>query len=62
MDFELTIDFSDVRTLPFEAPAAGASRELELLVQLMPADALIQSENTTDVRTDSFKENDLYTH
>ncbi|QEC70318.1 cadmium-translocating P-type ATPase [Panacibacter ginsenosidivorans] len=39
---------------------AGASRELELLVQLMPADAhLIQGENTNDVKTNSLKENDL---
>ena len=39
---------------------AGVSRELELLVQLMPADAhLIQGETTTDVKTESLKENDI---
>ncbi len=39
---------------------AGASRELELLVQLMPSDAhLIQGETTTDVKTESLKENDI---
>ena len=39
---------------------AGASRELELLVQLMPADAhLIQGENITEVKTESLKENDI---
>ncbi len=39
---------------------AGASRELELLVQLMPDDAhLIKGEQTTDVKTLSLKENDV---
>jgi Cu2+-exporting ATPase len=39
---------------------AGASRELELLVQLMPAEAhLINGENTTEVKTDSLKTDDL---
>ena len=39
---------------------AGASRELELLVQLMPSDAhLVKDGSTTDVKTDSLKENDI---
>lgn len=39
---------------------AGASRELELLVQLMPDDAhLVQGENITDVKTATLKENDV---
>jgi Cu2+-exporting ATPase len=39
---------------------AGASRELELLVQLMPAEAhLIDEKNTTEVKTDSLKTGDL---
>ncbi len=39
---------------------AGASRELELLVQLMPAEAhLIKGENTTDVQTDTLKSGDI---
>ncbi|HEK21024.1 copper-translocating P-type ATPase [Mucilaginibacter rubeus] len=39
---------------------AGASRELELLVQLMPAEAhLINGKNTTEVKTDSLKLGDL---
>jgi Cu2+-exporting ATPase len=39
---------------------AGASRELELLVQLMPADAhLVQGETTTEVKTESLKEADI---
>ena len=39
---------------------AGASRELELLVQLMPDDAhLVQGENTTDVKTATLKEKDI---
>jgi P-type Cu2+ transporter len=39
---------------------AGASRELELLVQLMPAEAhLIDGKNTTEVKTDSLKTGDL---
>ncbi len=39
---------------------AGASRELELLVQLMPDDAhLVQGETTTDVKTATLKENDV---
>jgi Cu2+-exporting ATPase len=39
---------------------AGASRELELLVQLMPDDAhLINGDNVTDVKTESLKENDV---
>lgn len=39
---------------------AGASRELELLVQLMPAEAhLFKGDVTEDVRTDSLKENDV---
>jgi Cu2+-exporting ATPase len=36
---------------------AGASRELELLVQLMPDDAhLVKGENITDVKTQTLKE------
>lgn len=39
---------------------AGASRELELLVQLMPDDAhLINGDTITEVKTDSLKENDV---
>jgi len=39
---------------------AGASRELELLVQLMPDDAhLMEGERVTDVKTDRLKENDI---
>ncbi len=39
---------------------AGASRELELLVQLMPDDAhLMQNENTIEVKTATLKENDV---
>lgn len=39
---------------------AGASRELELLVQLMPAEAhLVAGDDIREVRTDSLKENDL---
>lgn len=39
---------------------AGASRELELLVQLMPAEAhLIKGGNITEVKTDSLKRHDL---
>ncbi|PAW95751.1 copper-translocating P-type ATPase [Mucilaginibacter sp. MD40] len=39
---------------------AGASRELELLVQLMPAEAhLIDGKNTTEIKTDSLKTGDL---
>ncbi|GAA4919903.1 copper-translocating P-type ATPase [Mucilaginibacter defluvii] len=39
---------------------AGASRELELLVQLMPSDAhLVHGEHIMDVKTDTLKENDL---
>lgn len=39
---------------------AGASRELELLVQLMPSDAhMIKGEMIHDVKTDSLKEGDL---
>jgi Cu2+-exporting ATPase len=39
---------------------AGASRELELLVQLMPAEAhLIDGKNTTEIKTDSLKIGDL---
>ena len=39
---------------------SGASRELELLVQLMPNDAhLIHGDHIMDVKTDSLKENDL---
>lgn len=38
----------------------GASRELELLVQLMPSEAhLIQAEKITDVKTDSLKPGDV---
>jgi P-type Cu2+ transporter len=38
---------------------AGASRELELLVQLMPDDAhLLDGEKITDVKTQTLKEND----
>ncbi len=38
---------------------SGASRELELLVQLMPDDAhLVESEKVTDVKTATLKEND----
>ncbi len=39
---------------------AGASKELELLVQLMPADAhLITGDNTREVKTDTLKEKDI---
>lgn len=39
---------------------AGASRELELLVQLMPDDAhLVDGEKVTDVKTENLKENDI---
>ncbi|PYF74673.1 copper-translocating P-type ATPase [Pedobacter nutrimenti] len=39
---------------------AGASRELELLVQLMPAGAhLIKDSHTEDVQTDTLRENDV---
>jgi Cu2+-exporting ATPase len=39
---------------------AGASRELEMLVQLMPAEAhLIDGKNTTEIKTDSLKIGDL---
>ena len=39
---------------------AGASKELELLVQLMPADAhLISGNEVTDVKTETLKENDV---
>ncbi|MBX7203764.1 MAG: copper-translocating P-type ATPase [Bacteroidia bacterium] len=39
---------------------AGASRELELLVQLMPDDAhLINGEQIMDVKTETLKENDI---
>ncbi len=39
---------------------AGASRELELLVQLMPAEAhMVMTDMVHDVRTDSLKEGDL---
>lgn len=39
---------------------AGASRELELLVQLMPAEAhLLDGENTKEVKTDTLKEADI---
>ncbi len=39
---------------------AGASRELELLVQLMPDDAhLVEGENTRDVKTATLKEKDI---
>ena len=39
---------------------AGASRELELLVQLMPDDAhLLYGEKETDVKTATLKENDI---
>src|SRR5574343_594504 len=39
---------------------AGASRELELLVQLMPDDAhLVNGDKVTDVKTESLKENDV---
>lgn len=39
---------------------AGASKELELLVQLMPATAhLVHGDHIMDVKTDSLKENDL---
>lgn len=39
---------------------AGASRELELLVQLMPAEAhLVEGNNTKEVKTDGLKENDV---
>lgn len=38
----------------------GASRELELLVQLMPDDAhLADGEKVTDVKTVSLKQNDV---
>lgn len=39
---------------------AGASRELELLVQLMPDDAhLVDGEKVTDVKTETLKESDI---
>ncbi|MEO8721111.1 MAG: heavy metal translocating P-type ATPase, partial [Ginsengibacter sp.] len=39
---------------------AGASKELELLVQLMPADAhLISGNDVTEVKTETLKENDI---
>ena len=39
---------------------AGASRELELLVQLMPDDAhLVNGEKITEVKTESLKEGDM---
>lgn len=39
---------------------SGASRELELLVQLMPSDAhLVHGDHIMDVKTDTLKENDL---
>ena len=39
---------------------AGASRELELLVQLMPDDAhLVEGDNTRDVKTATLKEKDI---
>lgn len=39
---------------------AGASKELELLVQLMPADAhLVHGDHVMDVKTESLKENDV---
>ncbi len=39
---------------------AGASRELELLVQLMPDDAhLVNEDKITDVKTETLKENDI---
>ena len=39
---------------------AGASRELELLVQLMPAEAhLVAGDKITDVKTDTLKEKDI---
>ena len=39
---------------------AGASKELELLVQLMPADAhMVMSDKVHDVKTDSLKGNDI---
>ena len=39
---------------------AGASRELELLVKLMPDDAhLIMDDKVTDVKTETLKENDI---
>ncbi|HEY5327264.1 MAG TPA: heavy metal translocating P-type ATPase, partial [Mucilaginibacter sp.] len=38
----------------------GASNELELLVQLMPADAhLVMTDKVTDVKTDTLKEKDI---
>jgi P-type Cu2+ transporter len=39
---------------------AGASRELELLVQLMPADAhLVHDDHVTEVKSETLKENDV---
>src|SRR5205085_8500322 len=39
---------------------AGASRELELLVQLMPSDAhLVHGDHIMDVKTELLKENDV---
>ena len=39
---------------------AGASRELELLVQLMPDDAhLVEGDKVTDVKTETLKEKDI---
>jgi len=38
----------------------GASRELELLVQLMPSEAhKVMSDSVQDVKTDTLKENDV---
>jgi Cu2+-exporting ATPase len=39
---------------------AGASRELELLVQLMPSDAhLVHQDHMMDIKTETLKENDI---
>src|SRR3954469_14357183 len=39
---------------------AGASRELELLVQLMPDDAhVVHGDHLMDVKTETLKENDI---
>src|SRR5215213_9377957 len=39
---------------------AGASRELELLIQLMPSDAhMVHDDHIMDVKTESLKENDI---
>src|SRR5438045_8343183 len=46
--------------LPILKSIAGASRELELLVQLMPANAhIFHDDHIIDVKIESLKENDV---